>query len=418
MSPVRPTIRVVGQSLEPEHHRLRDFFTRTAQPYEFLEPGSSEAAPLLAEHGLATQDLPVVFDGNDVYRNATVALLAEAWNLSTPPARKHYELAIVGAGPAGLAAAVYAASDGLSTVVIEVDVPGGQASHTSMIETFFGFPDGIGGAELARLAGRQAERFGAELVLLRGVVGSTGDASGAPTLEIDGGYEVTADTVIAANGMEWRRLEVDGVAELLERGVYYGAGRSEAARCAGDRVVVVGAGNSAGQAAMFFSTHARTVTILCRGDGLEKSMSRYLIDQLETRPNISVLTRTHIVAARGEASLEALDVRNADSGEETSLESGGLFIFIGADAETDWLPPEIALDPKGGFVLTGPDAAASGRWELERDPYLLETSVPGIFACGDVRFSPVKRVAAAVGEGSMAIAFVHQYLREAAYVGA
>ena len=180
MSPVRPTIRVVGRSLEPEHHRLSDFFTRTAQPYEFLEPGSPEAAPLLAEHGLATQDLPVVFDGNDVYRNATVALLAEAWNLSTPPSRKHYELAIVGAGPAGLAAAVYAASDGLSTVVIEVDVPGGQASHTSMIENFFGFPDGIGGAELARLAGRQAERFGAELVLLRGVVGSTGDASGAP----------------------------------------------------------------------------------------------------------------------------------------------------------------------------------------------------------------------------------------------
>ena len=173
MSPVRPTVRVVGRSLEPEHHRLRDFFTRTAQPYEFLELGSPEAAALLAEHGLAARDLPVVVDGSDVYPNATVPLLAEAWNLSTPPSRKHYDLAIVGAGPAGLAAAVYAASDGLSTVVIEADVPGGQASHTSMIENFFGFPDGIGGAELARLAGRQAERFGAELVLLRGVVGST-----------------------------------------------------------------------------------------------------------------------------------------------------------------------------------------------------------------------------------------------------
>jgi thioredoxin reductase (NADPH) len=183
-------------------------------------------------------------------------------------------------------------------------------------------------------------------------------------------------------------------------------------------VHIVGAGNSAGQAAMFFSTHARTVTILCRGDGLEKSMSRYLIDQLATRENIKVESRTQIVAAHGETSLEALDVRNADTGEETRLDSGGLFIFIGADAETDWLPPAIALDPKGGFVLTGPDAAASGRWELERDPYLLETTVPGIFACGDVRFSPVKRVAAAVGEGSMAIAFVHQYLREVAYVGA
>ena len=236
MSPVRPTVRVVGRSLEPEHHRLRDFFTRTAQPYEFLELGSPEAAALLAEHGLATRDLPVVVDGSDVYSNATVSQLAEAWNLSTPPSRKHYDLAIVGAGPAGLAAAVYAASDGLSTVVIEADVPGGQASHTSMIENFFGFPDGIGGAELARLAGRQAERFGAELVLLRGVVGSSARASGAPSLQIDGGHEVTADAVIAANGMEWRRLEVEGVDELLDRGVYYGAGRSEAARCGGDQV--------------------------------------------------------------------------------------------------------------------------------------------------------------------------------------
>ena len=235
MSPVRPTIRVVGRSLEPEHHRLRDFFTRTAQPYEFLELGSPEAAALLAEHGLAARDLPVVVDGSEVYRNATVPGLAEAWNLSTPPSRKHYELAIVGAGPAGLAAAVYAASDGLSTpVVLDRDVPGGQASQTSMIENFFGFPDGIGGAELARLAGRQAERFGAELVLLRGVVGSSPEPAGAPSLLIDGGYEVTADAVIAANGMEWRRLEVEGVTELLGRGVYYGAGRSEAARCGGD----------------------------------------------------------------------------------------------------------------------------------------------------------------------------------------
>ena len=201
-----------------------------------------------------------------MYRNATVALLGEAWAISTPPSRKHYELAIVGAGPAGLAAAVYAASDGLSTVVIEADVPGGQASHTSMIENFFGFPDGIGGAELARLAGRQAERFGAELVLLRGVVGSTGDASGAPSLEIEGGYKVTADTVIAANGMEWRRLEVDGVAELLDRGVYYGAGRSEAARCSGDQVVVVGAGNSAGQAVLHLARAGAKVTMIVRGD--------------------------------------------------------------------------------------------------------------------------------------------------------
>ena len=300
MSPVRPTVRVVGRSLEPEHHRLRDFFTRTAQPYEFLELGSSEAAALLAKHGLAARDLPVVVDGSDVYPNATVALLAEAWNLSTPPSRKHYDLAIVGAGPAGLAAAVYAASDGLSTVVIEADVPGGQASHTSMIENFFGFPDGIGGAELARLAGRQAERFGAELVLLRGVVGSSARASGAPSLLIDGGYEVTADAVIAANGMEWRRLEVEGVAELLDRGVYYGAGRSEAARCGGDHVVVVGAGNSAGQAVLHLARAGARVTMIVRGDQLGSKMSAYLVERIEPNPLIDVRLHTNVTAVHAD----------------------------------------------------------------------------------------------------------------------
>ena len=225
-------------------------------------------------------------------------LLAEAWNLSTPPSRKHYDLAIVGAGPAGLAAAVYAASDGLSTVVIEADVPGGQASHTSMIENFFGFPDGIGGAELARLAGRQAERFGAELVLLRGVVGSSARATGAPSLLIDGGYEVTADAVIAANGMEWRRLEVEGVAELLDRGVYYGAGRSEAARCGGDHVVVVGAGNSAGQAVLDLARAGARVTMIVRGDQLGSKMSAYLVERIERNPLIDVRLHTTVTAAQ------------------------------------------------------------------------------------------------------------------------
>ena len=205
---------------------------------------------------------------------------------------------------------------------------------------------------------------------------------------------------------------IDGFDRLAGKGISYGAARSEAAGTHGLDIHIVGAGNSAGQAAMFFSNHARSVTILCRGDGLEKSMSRYLIDQLETRSNIHVLARTEVVAAHGDSALEAIDVRDAATGETTRIESGGLFIFIGADAETDWLPPEIALDRRG-YVLTGSDVAAAGHWELDRDPYLLETSVPGVFACGDVRLGPVKRVAAAVGEGSMAIAFVHQYLRQA-----
>ena len=418
MSPVRPTVRVIGRSLEPEHHRLRDFLTRTAQPYEFLEPGSPEAAALFAEHGLATQDLPVVVDGNDVYRNATVALLGEVWDISTPPSRTHYELAIVGAGPAGLAAAVYAASDGLSTVVIEADVPGGQASHTSMIENFFGFPDGIGGAELARLAGRQAERFGAELVLLRGVVGSTGNASGAPTLEIDGGYEVTADTVIAANGMEWRRLDVDGVAELLDRGVYYGAGRSEAARCAGERVVVVGAGNSAGQAVLHLARAGAKVTMIVRGDQLATKMSAYLVERIGPNPNVDVRLEANVTAVHADGDeLGAVTISDG-TGKSEQLRAAALFLCIGGTPRTAWAGGAGVRVNQAGFVLTGSALLEDGRrpegWPLDRDPLVLETTIPGLFAAGDLRSGSTKRVAAAVGEGSMAAALVHRRLEELA----
>jgi len=418
MSPVRPTVRVIGRSLEPEHHRLRDFLTRTAQPYEFLEPGSPEAAALFAEHGLATQDLPVVVDGNDVYRNATVALLGEVWDISTPPSRTHYELAIVGAGPAGLAAAVYAASDGLSTVVIEADVPGGQASHTSMIENFFGFPDGIGGAELARLAGRQAERFGAELVLLRGVVGSTGDASGAPSLQIDGGYEVTADTVIAANGMEWRRLDVDGVAELLDRGVYYGAGRSEAARCAGDQVVVVGAGNSAGQAVLHLARAGAKVTLIVRGDRLASKMSAYLVERIEPNPLVDVRLERNVTAVHADGNeLGAVTISDG-TGKSEQLRAAALFLCIGGTPRTAWAGGAGVRVNQAGFVLTGSALLEDGRrpegWPLDRDPLVLETTIPGLFAAGDLRSGSTKRVAAAVGEGAMAAALVHRRLEELA----
>jgi thioredoxin reductase (NADPH) len=232
-------------------------------------------------------------------------------------------------------------------------------------------------------------------------------------VHLDGGDVLRARTIILACGVAWRKLAIEGFDRLAGKGISYGAARSEAPNSHGQDVHIVGAGNSAGQAALFFSTHARTVTILCRSGGLDKSMSRYLIDQLATRPNIHVLTQSEVTAVHGEASLEAIDIKDSGNGEATRVESGGLFIFIGADAETGWLPPEIALD-RLGYVLTGPEMHAAGRWAAERDPYLLETSVPGIFACGDVRFGPVKRVAAAVGEGSMAIAFVHQYLRETA----
>jgi thioredoxin reductase (NADPH) len=230
-------------------------------------------------------------------------------------------------------------------------------------------------------------------------------------VHLDGGDVLRAQTIILACGVIWRRLAIDGFDRLAGKGIFYGAARSEASNTHGLDIHIVGAGNSAGQAAIFFSAHARSVTILYRGDSLEKSMSRYLVDQLATRPNIHVRYRTEVVAANGEGALESLDVHDSASGETTRLDSGALFVFIGADAETAWLPEEIALDAKG-YVVTGADVRSTGEWPLERDPFLLETSVPGIFACGDVRCSPVKRVAAAVGEGSMAVAFVHQYLRE------
>ena len=302
---------------------------------------------------------------------------------------------------------MYGASEGLRTIVIEREAPGGQAGTSSRIENYLGFPSGVSGDELASRALQQAGRLGAEILVTRSI---TRIDAAKRQVHLDGGDVLRARTIILACGVAWRQLSIDGFDRLAGKGISYGAARSEAAGTHGLDVHIVGAGNSAGQAAMFFSNHARSVTVLCRGDTLEKSMSRYLVDQLATRSNIRTMYRTEVVAAHGDVSLEAIDVRNGATAETTRLESGGLFIFIGADAETAWLPPEIALD-RHGYVLTGSDVRAAGRWELERDPYLLETSVPGVFACGDVRFGPVKRVAAAVGEGSMAIAFVHQYLK-------
>ena len=301
MSPVRPDVKVIGRRLAPEDHRLRDFLTRIAQPFEWLEAGSPEADALLAARGAADVELPAVIEGDAVLAGATVEMLAEAWGGNRPPSQAEYDLVIVGAGPAGIAAAVYAASDGLSTLVLDHGVPGGQASHTSLIENFFGFPEGIGGAELARLAGRQAEKFGAELVFLRGVTGSRHSAADDRfTIEVAGGAEVRARALIAAPGMTWRRLEIDGVDELLDRGVYYGAGRSEATQCGGDPVVVVGAGNSAGQAVMHLADAGARVTMAVRGDRLGKSMSAYLVDRIGSHPLIDVRLRTQVEALESE----------------------------------------------------------------------------------------------------------------------
>jgi thioredoxin reductase (NADPH) len=334
--------------------------------------------------------------------------VAELLGLATEPASAEYDTVIVGAGPAGLAAAVYGASEGLRTIVIEREAPGGQAGTSSRIENYLGFPSGVSGEALSSRALQQARRLGAEILVTR----STARIDVATRqVYLDGGDVLQARTIILACGVAWRHLEIEGFDRFAGRGVFYGAARSEAASTHGRDIHIIGAGNSAGQAAMLFSTYARSVTILYRGESLGKSMSQYLVEQIAARANIHVQYRTEVISADGETALEVIDVRDTATGETRRLDTGGVFIFIGADAETGWLPREIALDPKG-YVLTGPDARDAAQWRLDRDPYLLETCVPGVFACGDVRFSPVKRVASAVGEGSMAIAFVHQYLHE------
>jgi thioredoxin reductase (NADPH) len=409
-------VKVVGRRLEPEDYRLRDFLTRAAQPHEFYEAGTPEADAVLEAAGADGQALPVLVDGDVVFSGASVEQVAEAWKVFARPTRTHYDLAIVGAGPAGLAAAVYGASDGLSTVVSEADVPGGQASHTSLIENFFGFVEGVGGAELARMAGRQAERFGAELLILNGVVGSRLTPGGPPVAVLSSGEEISADIAILAPGMEWRRLDLDGVDELLGHGVYYGAGRSEAVQCATEHVMVVGAGNSAGQAVMNLANAGARVTMAVRGDSLSRSMSAYLVDRVEACETIDVRLGTTVREIHEQAGrLRAVTVESADTAPET-IPVSALFLCIGGVPRTDWADVSGIRTDRAGFILTGPDLLDHGTrpadWPLERDPLALETSIPGLFAAGDVRHGSVKRVAGAVGEGSMAVAFAHHRLEE------
>jgi thioredoxin reductase (NADPH) len=407
-APPPPRAIVLGNRFETETAELRRFLDRNQISYRLLAPGAPEAPEAWGGPLPAREDLPAikVVGGKTVVR-PPLRDVAELLGLTTKAARAEYDVVVVGAGPAGLAAAVYGASEGLCTLVVEREAPGGQAGTSSRIENYLGFPQGLPGDELASRALSQASRLGAEILVTREIERID---PAKRQVQLDGEDVITAQTIVLACGVAWRRLELEGFDRLDGKGIFYGAARSDARNAHGLDVHIVGAGNSAGQAAMNFSTHARSVTIVCRSESLEKSMSRYLIGQLATRSNIDVVTSSEVCGAHGEGELEALDLRDRDDGTVTRVESGGLYIFIGADAETGWLPPEIAVDGRG-FVLTGSDVRDAGRWDLDRDPYLLETSVPGIFAAGDVRCGPVKRCAAAVGEGSMAIAFVHQYLR-------
>jgi thioredoxin reductase (NADPH) len=359
---------------------------------------------------LSETRLPLVRfeDDGSVLSRPTLRELASRVGLHTEPHDREYDVVVIGGGPAGLAAAVYGASEGLRTLVVEREAPGGQAGTSSRIENYLGFPGGVSGDELATRALQQAKRLGAEIVVTRSALRIDPQRREVHLDDCTNG--VLAKTILFATGVSWRRLSIDGIDRLIGKGVYYGAARSETPVTQGLDIHLVGAGNSAGQAAMYFSAYAKSVTLVVRGDSLDKSMSHYLVEQLRGRSNIRTMLNCEVVAVHGETQLSAIDVRDRRTGETTRHVCGGLFAFIGATAETEWLPAEVARD-KNGYVLTGDDVKRAQRWPIEeRDPYLLESSVPGMFACGDVRLGPVKRVAAAVGEGSMAIALVHQYL--------
>jgi thioredoxin reductase (NADPH) len=409
--PPKSRVTIVGHRWDADCTDLRRFLARNQISHDWMTPDAPELAagwpgplPTDDEHPALR-----LVDGT-VLRRPARRELARLLGLQTSPRSAEYDTLIVGGGPAGLAAAVYGASEGLRTIVVEREAPGGQAGTSSRIENYLGFPSGVSGDELATRALQQAKRLGAEILVTRSI--SSIDPTGR-ALCLDGDEVIRARTVILATGVSWRRLAIDGFDRLIGKGIYYGAARSEASVTHGLDVYLIGAGNSAGQAALYFASHARSVTLVVRGDSLEKSMSRYLIEQLAGKSNVKTRLRSEVVAAHGETNLAAIDLRDNATGATTRHDCGGLFVFIGADAETGWLPEGIARDARG-YVLTGDDVVKAGRWSIERDPYLLESSAPGVFACGDVRLSPVKRVASAVGEGSMAIAFVHKYLQQGA----
>jgi thioredoxin reductase (NADPH) len=410
-------IRVLGTRWAPRCYELRDFLARSHVPYQWIDVEGSandpETTRLLEALGPDAAELPVVlFPDGDKLLNCAPGEVAQKVGLRTRAQTTFYDLAIIGGGPAGLAAAVYGASEGLHTVIVEREAPGGQAGMSSRIENYLGFPSGLSGGDLARRAVVQAQRFGVEILAPQTVVGMRTEGS-YRIIKLADDSEISCHTLMIASGVQWRRLEAPGVDRLQGAGVYYGGGTTEALSCKGEIVYVVGGANSAGQAAMNFAKYAERVVILVRGDSLSSTMSQYLIDQVKETPNIQLWTHASVAEAHGDTHLEEISVLCSDTDKIERVPASSMFIFIGALPRTDWLGDAIARDDRG-FVLTGPDLMLGGerpkKWILDRDPFLLETSVPGVFAVGDVRHGSVKRVASGVGEGSVAVQFIHQYL--------
>ena len=402
-------IRVIGLRWSPTDHAVRDFLSRNRIEYKWMDPDTMpEAVDLLQQKGVDDARLPVVLfgDGTAMVQPSTAELAARI-GLRTQAKEESYDVIVIGAGPAGLAAGVYGASEGLRTLIVESVAPGGQAGSSSRIENYLGFPQGLSGDELAKRAFLQANRLGAEFLTQR--VTHIRCQNGYHIVRMSDDRELTCHVCLIATGVSYCLLDVPGADRFAGAGVYYGAAKTEAMSCADEEVYLIGGANSAGQAAMHFSRYAAKVHMLVRGPNLQRSMSKYLIDQIEATPNIQVETGTEVVSLSGNGRLECLTLKTPHGPETRSANS--LFIFIGAAPKTDWLPKDIAMDEKG-FILAGPDlkARAPHAWKLQREPYLLETSIPGIFVAGDVRFNSVKRCASAVGEGSIAVQFMHQFL--------
>ncbi|MEU4511929.1 FAD-dependent oxidoreductase [Nonomuraea wenchangensis] len=408
----RSELRVVGDRWSAQSYRVRDFLARNHVPYQWMLAEDPEGAQLVKAAGEGCHLPLVVTTDGTTLESPDQATLATAVGLSTTPATDFYDLIVVGGGPAGLGAAVYGASEGLNTVLVESHSSGGQAGQSSRIENYLGFPDGVSGQQLADRARRQALKFGAELLTARKVT-LLEPRGQARVVGFKDGGEIAAHAVILATGVTYRRLDAPGLDEFVGRGVFYGAALTEAPACSDAEVHIVGAANSAGQAAVYLAGFASKVHLLVRGDGLEKSMSHYLIEQIAAIPNIEVHLETEVAGGGGTGHLERLTL--STKGEQRTVDAQWLFVFIGAEPFTSWLGETVERDPRG-FVLTGPDLVQGGRrprnWPLRREPYYLETNVPGVFAAGDVRAESIKRVASAVGEGAMAVALVHRYLEK------
>ncbi|MEY2488377.1 MAG: thioredoxin reductase [Verrucomicrobiota bacterium] len=411
-SPDFTGLRLIGSRYSKDTFRIRDFLTKNRVLFKWIDlEGDPSVAKLLEQFGVTEADTPIVACARMLLlRNPSNRELAEEIGIRRPVEQTVYDLAIVGSGPAGLAAAVYGASEGLNTVVLESTAPGGQAGSSMRIENYLGFPTGITGSELADRAVLQADKFGARVSIPTPVLKLSFDEA-LSVLGLEGGETVVAKCLLIATGAEYRRLGVEGCEAFEGRGVYYAATPNEAQMCRGSDVVLVGGGNSAGQAAVYLSQNVRKVYLLIRGDDLCKSMSAYLAHRIMGTANIEVLRDTTVVGMSGDGYLSSVDILNNKTGEKRTLKTAALFSFIGATPRTDWLPPEIEKDEKH-FVRTGITLTESPHWKLKRQPFLLETSRPGVFAAGDVRSGSVKRVASAVGEGSMSVQFVHEFLKE------